>query len=254
MALKNKSLFLYGFEVTEENSSFDFRVVAAETPRQATLRLGYYSLTGLLEEIVRAQKAVAPTFNFFATANRTINGGTENRVTLSTSSAFYQILFASGPRASTDCHALIGFNDLDYSGNTSYLGSFTSGTALQPEWWASQYLSPNNMQKVFGSVNISASGVKEAIVWQVQEFWQCQFKFIAEADVPDWTDFLRWAIQQRPLEFTPEITAPSVVLEGTLEQTGADGKGLGFQLNEMLPQFPYRYDTGLMKFRKRIIA
>lgn len=253
MALREKSLFLYGFEVTELNNAIDFRVVAAETPRQATLRLGFYSLSGLLREIESALKAQALTFNFTASADRTFSGGTQNRVTISTSSTHFQILFATGPRATSDCHALIGFPDTDQTGATSYTGTSTAGTAFQPEWWGGQYLSPDFYQKVFGSVNVSASGEKEAIVWQIQEFWQVQFKYISEsAAVAQWKPFLRWAMQQRPVEFTPEVTTPTTFFEGTLEQTTSDSKGLAYTLKEMLPQMPFLYDTGIMKFRKRV--
>ena len=57
MALRNPGLFLYGFQVTAQNSSIDFRAVALETPRQATLNNGFYSLTSLMAEIKRAMEA-----------------------------------------------------------------------------------------------------------------------------------------------------------------------------------------------------
>ena len=56
-------------------------------------------------------------------------------------------------------------------------------------------------------------------------------------------------MQQKSLEFTPEISDPNVFYEGTLEQSTADGKGLAFTAKEMLPDFPNLYDIGLMKFR-----
>jgi hypothetical protein len=56
-------------------------------------------------------------------------------------------------------------------------------------------------------------------------------------------------IQQRQFEFTPDLTAPTIFYDVTLESIPADGKGLGFMGMEMLPDFPFQYDTGLMKFR-----
>lgn len=255
MALTGKSLFLYGFEVTRQNQALDFRVVAAETPRQATLTLGFYSLTGLMREIARAMQSQAILFDFFVTADRTYSGGTQNRVSITTTAPFLEILFASGPRSATDCHALIGFPDTDQIGATLYTGTTSAGTGLQPVWWGKNYLPTDNDQKVFGSVNVTASGIEEAIVWQIQEFTGVTFDYEPEARIAtEWKPFNRWAIQKRPFEFTRSIDFPSVFDDVTLNQTSADGNGLGFKMTEMLPQFPFLYTTGPIKMRKRVVT
>lgn len=253
MALTAKSLFLYGFQVTELNNAIDYRVVAAETIRQATLRLGFYSLTGLMEEIERAMKAVAPALvHFTVSANRAFVGGTQNRVTISTDAAYFELNFFTGPRASSSSRTLIGFPAVDQTGALTYTGTTTAGTALVPDLVGYQYLSPDHIHKLFGSVNISASGEKESIVFNRQKFFQVQFKYEPIAKVnTEWVDFLDWAIQQRKLEFTPEITSPGLFYEGTLERTEEDGKGLGYRMKEMLPDYPFLVDTGILYFRQR---
>ena len=252
MALRNHSLFLYGFQVTELNRSIDFRVVSLETPRMATLKLGFYSLSSLMLEISRALKAEAPTFDFTLTADRTVFAGTQNRVTTTTTAGFFELLFASGPRASSSVHPLIGFPGFDQTGFTTYTGTSTAGTALIPDFVGYQYLSPDFIHKVFGSVNVSASGQKEAIVYQIQKFWQVQFKYETEAKfISEWVDLFAWLIQQRLFEFTPDINSPNTFFEGTLEKTQDDSKGLSYKMKEMLPDFPFRYDTGIMTFRQR---
>ena len=255
MALRQKSLFLYGFQVTQFNSSIDFRAVAAETPRQATLRFGYYSLSTLATEIERAMEEVDPARTYTVSINRTISGGTQNRVTISTSGTVLELLFFSGPRAASTVAPLIGFPSTDQTGSTSYTGISSAGTPLVPNLVGYNYLSPDFDRKLFGSVNISASGEKESIVYGVQQFWQVQFKYIPEATwSAEWTAFMSWLIQQRPVEFTPEVTSPTTFFEGTLESTSQDGKGLAFRGAEMLPEFPFLYDTGLLRFRKRSIS
>ena len=120
MALASKSLFLYGYTVTEFNQSLDFKADIGDTsPRLATLRLGYYSLTSLLDEIVRALSEQDNVNTYTATAIRTANGGLENRVTISSSNSFFQILFATGPRSVSSCASLIGFPPTDHTGSTS---------------------------------------------------------------------------------------------------------------------------------------
>jgi len=105
-------------------------------------------------------------------------------------------------------------------------------------------------QKVFGNVNISTSGKKEAIIFNIQRFFTVDFKYEPTAKVvAEWSPLNRWMIQQRLIDFTPEITAPTVFIESTLETHVGDGRGLGFVMREMLPNFPELWVTGLMKFR-----
>jgi len=250
MALTGQSLFLYNFEVDDDNAAIDFRVVPAETPRQATLRFGFYSLSSLMIEIVRALTEVAPSNVFTATADRTIAGGTENLVTLGADTADFELLFGTGPRASVSVAELIGFTETDLTGAATYPGTTSAGTRLFPNLTGYNFLAPEFDRKVFGNVNISASGQKEAIVYNIQQFWQVSFRYIPESTwTSQWTPLFNWMIQQRLLEFTPNIASPNTVLESTLESTNADGKGLGFRGNEMLPGFPFQYETGLMRFR-----
>lgn len=255
MALNSRSLFAYGLEVKANNASIDFRSVALETPRQATLRFGFYSLTALATEISRAMKAVDPTRDFTVTVDRTIGGGLQNRMTIQTSGGFLQLLFGTGPRNASTVAPLIGFNSADYTGNTTYTGSASAGTLFSPAMVGYNYLSPDFSQKNFGAVNISASGQKESITFQIQEFWQVQFKYIESSEwLTSWKPLLRWLIQQRLFEFTPQVSDPTTFYEGTLEQSSQDGKGLAFTGAEMLPSFPNLYDAGLMRFRKTIVA
>ena len=253
MALQSKSLILYGLQVTANNRSVDFKTVSGGSEKQATLNLGYYSLSDLMAEIARAMNEADPSNTFTLTANRTLSGGTQNRVTITSTSSYLSLLFLTGTRNASSCRSLIGFNNIDYTGLTSYTGNSSAGTPLVPDLVGYNYLGPEFMRKVFGAVNISADGSKEAIVFQIQRFLQVQFKFEKQQKIIDeWTPFFTWAIQQRPFEFTPEITSPGTFYDVTLETTGDDGKGLGYAFKEMLPQYPFHYDTGIIKMRQKV--
>lgn len=250
MALRAKSLFLFDFEVTKFNSSLDFRAVSLGPIKMATLTLGFYSLTSLMAEIKRAMQQVDPVRTYTVTADRTINLGTENRITISTSGSYLDLLFSSGPRAASTVAPLIGFAASDFTGSTTYTSTLTSGTALISELIGYNYLSPDFHHKVYGAQNISASGVKETVTYQIQKFWQVEFKYEpASKVITQWEPFFDWAIQGKLLEFTPEVSFPTVFYEGTLEKTPEDAKGLGYKLNEMLPDFPFFHGTGMMTFR-----
>ena len=246
MAARKPALFLFNFEITTTNRYITFGNSITDT-RLATLTLGFYSLSGLGLEIERALMAADPLNEYTFTVDRNIMAGLQNRVTISTGGAFLRLLFSSGNPSNPS--SLIGFNNSDYTGTTTYTGSFTCGTVLVPNMEAYNYLSPTKMNKNFGKVNISASGVKEAITFSIQNFWQAQFKYIPDTLVDTtWNTLVLWMIQQREIEFTPDITDPNTFFVGTLDNPN---QGLEFNFTEMLPDFPFNYQTPLMIFRVR---
>jgi hypothetical protein len=252
MALKARAKFIYGYTVSEFNNAIDFKASSSGPILLATLRNGYYSLSGLMQEIARAMKEVDQDNDYTVTADRTVSGGTEVRVKIQTSGTFLSILFGSGPRASNSIYYDIGFLPIDYIGNTLYQSSLNSGTHLVSEYPIYSYVSPDQESKVFGSVNVSASGVKESIVYNIQRFISATFKYEPRVKVEnEWKPFFDWAIQQRPFEIVPEINKPNIFYDVTLEKTSADGKGLAYKMTEMLPDFPDFYTTGNLQFRVR---
>lgn len=250
MALTAKSLIVYNLEITPENSSLDFKASSGGSELQGTLALGFYSVTSLAQELARVLNATDPANIYTVTVNRSVLGGTQNRITITTDGTFLSLLFSTGTRAASTIASLIGFNTADYTGNTTYTGSTSVGTTLIPDYIGYNYSDPSQQAKVFGSVNVSAAGVKESVVFNIQKFLNIRFKYESAVRLAEWKAFFYWAIQQRPFDFTPEITNPNTFYQVTLERTQADGKGLGFLLIEMLPQFPDFYDTGNLYLRQ----
>lgn len=251
MALQSKSKITYGIEINSLNSSIDFKNSGVGSPEfQATLTKGFYTLSDFATEVANQLNIADPSNTYACTVDRTTAGGLQNRITITTSDTSMKLLFGTGSRFGSSAGPTLGFLAADYTGANTYTGYTTCGTVLIPTLVGYNYLSPNFMKKAFGSINVSASGVKESIVFQIQEFLQVQFKYEQQTKViNEWTAFLTWAIQQKPIEFTPEISSPNSYYDVTLESTAQDGKGLAFQMTEMLPDFPFYYDTGLLKFR-----
>lgn len=250
MALRNQSLFLFSYTVDPSNSSIDFRNAPGGPILQATIKLGFYSLSTLLTAIASALQTADPDNPYTATADRTIMGGTENRITISTGGTHFELLFFSGPRVATSISPYIGFNSVDYTGSLTYTGSITSGVTLIPDYIGYNYVGPEFLQKNFGAVNISASGQKEAIVFSLQQFIKVRFKFEKQQRwISYWLPLIQWMIQQREFDFTPDYTQPNVFYSVTLESSDEDGKGLAFSPTEMLPDFPFYWDTGTMTLR-----
>lgn len=253
MALRSSSLLLYGLEIMVTNQWIDFKAASSGPTLSAQIPIGYYSLEDLGTTIAQQMQVVDPANIYSVSAVRTFSSGTQNRVTISTSGTFLTILFGSGPHAGAEVNTLIGFASSDLTGSTAYTGTSSAGTALISTLTGYNYSGPLRNQQVFGTVNVSASGVKEAIVFQVQQFIQVQFMYEPESIIDsEWVPWWTWSIQQRPFEFTPEITNPSVFYNVTLESTGKDGSGLGFQMTEMLGKLPFCYDTGMITMRIKV--
>ncbi len=250
MALQAKSLFLFGIQVTELNQSIDFVAVSSGPEIQATITIGYYSLTGLMAAIKAAMESADLNNTYTVTADRTVAGGAENRITIATSGAYLDLNFATGTRTDSSVASLIGFDVSDYTGATSYEGSSTAGTALITPWPGNNWIEPKLFKKNFGTLNVTATGRKEAIVHATQRFWQIQFSWIPSIQLDAWSDLMTWLMGQKNIDFTPEISSPSVIYEGSLEGTPQDSQGLAFILNET-PKGCGLYDTGLLKFRVR---
>jgi len=250
MALTARSLIRYGLEVNNFNSSLDFKNSGGGSQINATLRTGFYSLTGLMDEVVRAMNAADPLNTYGYTIDRSFSGGTQNRVTITTSGAFLSLLFGTGTRAITSCATLLGYTATDKTGATSYQSQASSGTTFLSTKIGYTYQSPETTRKIQGTVNISASGEKEAIVFNVMQFLELEFRHEPQADAyTTWANFFTWAIKQRPFEVTPEYDNYSTFYEVTLDSTDYDGKGLGYQMKEMLPEFPFYYRTGKLRMR-----
>lgn len=250
MALKNPSMFLYGFQITSLNSSIDFQIASGGPVLLATVTQGFYSLATLLTAIEAAMSAADTTNTYTVTATRSTSGGV---VTISTSGSFLSLLFASGPRTASTIAPLIGFPVADQTGSTSYTGTSSAGTVLITQYPAYTYLSVEMNQLIFGNANVSANGTKEVVVFQIQQFWEGEFKYEPEASVKTiWLDLMQWMIQGRLFDFTPDYTIPSTFYTGTLEKTSKDGQALGFQFQELLPDFPFYYTTGTLTFRLNV--
>lgn len=245
-----QSLFNYGLEVTTLNQNLDFIAQSGGPTLTAVIPLGFYAGSGIAQAIVTALQSVDPVNGYAANISYNYVGGSQNRFTISTDGTFLTLLFGTGPNVVTSIGSLLGFNLANYMGNTSYTSGSSSGTNLITQYVPYNYLADQNIGKVFGAVNVSASGLKEAVVFNIQQFIQLEIMHEPASKLPQWQAFWFWAIQQRAFDFIPELTNPFVTYQVTLEKTGYDSQGLGFMMTEELSQgFPNLYGTGALVLR-----
>lgn len=252
MALRKRSLFLYGFEIDSTNNLLDFQAAIAGPTLTATIPNGFYTSDGLMTAICAAMVIADPanSYSFTILRNQGMSG-TDSIVQLYTMGTHLSLLFASGPSSTTSVAPLIGFAILDYTGATTYTAPNACGTQLIPELVGYSFLPPTAYKKVIGNVNISASGIKETISYATHKFTQVEFKQEPEAKViTEWESFFAWACVGAPIEFFPDYSSSVLIYQVTLESTSFDGMGLGFQMVEQLSEgFPFYYTTGVLKFR-----
>jgi hypothetical protein len=242
MALRTRSLFLYGYTVTQYNGAIDFRRGA--TTYRATVPTGYYSLTSLCAAISRAMVTVDSDIEYTCSALRLV---VENRVVFSADVSF-TLLFGTGARVSSSIASLIGFNAVDSGPSMSHYGSFTTGTKYMPDRVAYNYRGPSELVKQDGARVVSASGIKETIVFATQRFVEAHFKY--NRDKASLERFLEWATLQKRFEITPEFDNPTVFFEVTLDKTANDQNGMAFELVEHVGDgMPNYWDTGMLRMR-----
>ena len=252
MALQARSLFLYNFSVNTTNQNIPFIGVSAGPQLNGVVPTGTYSLSTLATAIASALNSADPAHVYTVTVDRTVNSGQENRITIASSGTFFQLLFNSGTTAISSVRDLISFGHSDLTGATTYTNSSSSGIALITSFTGGgfNYQPPDVFKKNFGSINVATNGAKEAITWTIQSFIGVEFKYEAQAFVlANWSPLISWMIQQQPFDFTPQITSPTVFYPVTLESSSTDGQGLAFNMREMLPDFPFWYQTGLITMR-----
>lgn len=250
MALTAKSLFNYGIQVTTLNRNLNFVAESGGDELTAVLSLGFYSPGGLAQEIALQMQSLDPNNIYSVTVDRTLLGGTANRITISTTGTFLSILFGTGTNAATSPAGIMGFNATDYTGDTSYTGATSTGTILIPDYVGYNYNDSQNQAKLFGAVNIATSGLKEAVTFNIQYFVDVEFKYEPGSRLEEWKAFFTWAIQQRQFDFTPELSDPDTVYNATLESTEYEDRGMGYRMRELLDEsLPNFYTTGPLKFR-----
>ncbi len=250
MALKDKSLFLYGLSVGTTNYYLPFKAASGGPEIDAVIPATYYTLTSLATAIALAMNTADTANTYTVTVDRTAGSNLQNRFTISTNGIYLSLLFGSSTLASLSIATTIGFTATDTTGSTSYTSSSTSGTALTTSWYGFNYQPPSVNLRTIGSVNMSADGSKETVWWSVQQFLGVEFKYEGQAYVlASWQPLLVWMSKGQPFEFTPEINTPATNYSCTLEKSQGDGKGLGFMMKEMIPDFPFVYATGAMEFR-----
>jgi hypothetical protein len=250
MALRNPSLFTYGYTITATNQFLPFKD-SSGMPYVVTLPLGYYSAQSLANQIVLGMNDISPSDSYQVNIDWTVSSNTQNRFRIISDGTAFALDFLTGTSASDSVASTIGFGASDYVGLTAYTGPSDTGSKLFTEMTGYNYIPPTMYKTETSVQTISIRGDKETIVWSSQEFLQVEFKYEPEIKVETlWQDFMDWASKGRSFDFTPDyVSLPSIVYSVTFEKTSGASNGLGYKFQELLPSFPFLYTTGQIVMR-----
>lgn len=238
----------YRLEVTSSNRSLDFKSSPGGPEKQATLKSGLYSLTTLAREVSRAMtQADGGANTYTVTVDRTIGGGLQNRITISSSGAFLSLLFASGTRTASNCASLLGFNVADRTGGTSYSGNFSAGKIIVPTYPPFDLQPVGTIHDAKRSINETVNGLVEIVSFATFRNFEFKIKFIKEnsQEYFDFQDFNLWLLRGGPVEFTPQVTAPDEYSTGIPINVKTP-----IELTRMLPSHYDYFETPKYTFRE----
>lgn len=240
----------YKLEVTAANRSLDFKSSGGGPEKQASLRVGLYSLTALANEVARAMSDADGGANVYTvTVNRTIGGGTQNRVTIATDGVYLDLLFATGSRTASTCAGLLGYNVTDRTGSLSYAGNNTAGTIIVPTYPPYDLQQPGTIHDARRSLNETTSGLVETVSFSTFRNFQFKIRYIEEdsAEFSTFQDFHIWLLRGGPVEFAPKISAPTVYAAGIPISLRTP-----IELNRMVPGHYDYFETPVFTFREVI--
>jgi hypothetical protein len=253
--ITTESAFYYDFEITESNKFISFNEGGGEII--AELRVGKYTLTGAVNETVRAM-------NDAGSLIYTGSMGRNNRIVTISASANFSLLGATMTNTLTVLFDL-GFINIDYSGANTYDGNSGIGSVYRPQFRLQSYVDfDHNQQAVDSTVNISANGQVELVRFGVVKLMECNIDFATDIDqgyggyirtdgsgVSNLKNFMEYLVNKGPIEFIPDIQNPGTYKNCVLESTPESKDGVNFKLKEKFSSglIGY-YSTGLLTFRE----
>lgn len=254
-ALSTYSKFYFGWQITTSNRYIDFN--DGSGVKTVTLKTGYYSSQGLALEIKKKMDAVS-SLDFTVSFDRI------TRRFVISSTAIFDLLFATGVSNGQSAAAVIGYTPTDKLSATTYTTENVSGLEYKTQFYIQSYKDPStNRKAIDGAVNKSASGAVETIKFGNERFMEAEFIFVTSVTQPndniirssstgleDFITFIEWCTEKAPVEFMKDESIVSSFQEFILESTPSDSKGLDYDLIEMYGVgLPYYFKIGPLKFK-----
>jgi hypothetical protein len=238
----------YGIEVTANNRSIDFKTTAMGPERQATLKVGLYSIASFGNELKRAMTLADPNYVYTFSVDRTISGGTSNRVIIGANSPIFSLLFGTGTRNASSAASLMGYSATDKTGALSYQSQGAMGSIFLPTYPPQDFQPLGSIYDSKRSVNDSTSGRIETVSFTAFRNFEMRFKWILEgsSEYTSFNQFHIWLLRGGPVEFIPDITDPSGLSVGVPINLRTP-----LELSRMMPSLYDYFETPVYTFREQ---
>lgn len=255
MALKTRSKFYYGLELTAPNIWLDFDEGGGEISIELTAKS--YAPSDITSYLASSMNdAPGAGFTYSWSFNRSTR-----KLTVTGSSAF-DLLISTGTHATTAAWASLGFTGgVDLTGATSYTAADPVGLELLPQFYLLDYVSPDERQEaVEATINETGSGIVEIVKFGNRKFVEFNMEYInnyctdgliieiSATAYEDTINFLQSITNKELIEFMPDRDDTSVFYKLQLDKTEESGQGIGYKLKQM-PDLDGYYRTGKLTFR-----
>ena len=211
--------WLWGWRVTTSNNKLDF--VDAGTTYAATLRLGDYTAAQFAAEVQRAMRAIT------GNSNQTCAFSFSTRKFTLTGTSVFQLLFATGANAASDCNGLLGFAAADETGATSYTsddavgaGSSTASTwapvdpavTNSPVTAAADGSAAALLQRHARVVQHETDGGLRETVWlSTDKLFRITYSMLSAAEQTNFELLLDWLETGAPANFQPSDASTNAI-------------------------------------------
>ena len=252
--LRTRSMFLYGFEITDNNKYFN--IGDGVTDYEVELDKGTYTPNQLLTEIIDQvldQSGLVITGSIdFGNRSYTIQSASNFNLNVNTGNV-------------SNVFSLIGFTDLgsDLTGANTYTSDDVFGIAFLPQMKLQGY-TPFEYDKklLYPSVTKTVTGRTQVIYFGDETRMSCEIKYQTDVrkgsgnpiedqanGLQNLISFLEYGIKKNKIVFYPDRDSDTVY-NCILDGVGSNRNGTGYRLKEYLTMYPDHFTTGKMIFRR----
>lgn len=245
------SQFYFGHFIDSSNQLIPFN---DGSDKNATLKVGDYSLTTMVTEVQRALNA-ASTITFTVSVDRA------TRIITIAGDSNFELHTTSG--AASNAFSLLGFSGSDKTGSNSYTGSVGSGTSFRPQFKLQKYVAfGDDQQAVYSNVSKSANGTVEMVSFGTEDFSSFIIAFQTNETqsggaienqangLDNLRTFLQYITKKRKFEFMPSRDSAGTYFQVILESSEASSNGTGYRLKEYFGSHMGYFSSGKLTIRK----